>query len=195
MMPPNTGPNRAKRGNERMAYRVLTGLLASLCLVACAAAPVALPKKGDLTDALVHLNGAGPPPGPEGACWASDITPAVIETVTEQVLAAPELRDATGSVTSPASYSTVSHLRMLNDREEVWFLIPCPDAVTPDFIATLQRALKARGLYLELLTGVMDAATHEAVRRYQASRGFDSPVLTLAATRELGIVAADINAL
>ena len=65
----------------------------------------------------------------------------------------------------------------------------CPADVTADFVATLQRALKARGLYLLPLTGVLDAATLEAVRRYQASRGFDSPILTLAATRELGIVA------
>ena len=195
MMSPNTGRNRAKRGNRRMAHRLLTGLAASFCLAACAAAPVIPPHKGDLSDALIHLTRPGPPPGPEGACWASDITPAVIETVTEQVLTTPEVRDAAGNVTSPASYSTVSHLRMLQDREEVWFLIPCPEATTTDFIATLQRALKARGLYLEPLTGVMDAATKAAVRRYQASRGFDSPVLTLAATRELGIVATDVSAL
>ena len=195
MLPFNTGLNRAKRGNEGMAYRVLTGLVATFCLAACSGVAVVPPHKGDLSDALVHLNHPGPPPGPEGACWASDITPAVIETVTEQVLAAPEVLDAAGNVTSPASYSTVSRLRMLHDREEVWFLIPCPEARTTEFIATLQRALKARGLYLEPLTGVMDAATKAAVRRYQASRGFDSPVLTLAATRELGIVATDVSAL
>lgn len=173
-----------------MASSKLTGLLASLCLAACGnPIPVEAPQTGDLSTELIHLDHPGPPPGPEGTCWASAITPAVFETTTEQTLATPEVRDAAGTVTTPASYRTVAKLKMLRDRNEVWFKTPCAADMTPDFIATLQRALKARGLYLLPLTGVMDAATSEAVRRYQASRSFDSPVLTLAATRELGIVA------
>ena len=177
-----------------MANRFLTGLVATLSLAACSGIAVAPPKKGDLSDELVHLTQPGPPSGPEGACWASDVTPAVIETVTEQVLVSPEVRDDAGTVIKPATYQTSSRLRMLHDRAEVWFRSLCPEAVTVDFIATLQRALKARGLYLAPLTGVMDDVTREAVRRYQASRGFDSPVLTLAAARELGIVATETGA-
>jgi peptidoglycan hydrolase-like protein with peptidoglycan-binding domain len=37
------------------------------------------------------------------------------------------------------------------------------------------------------VTGEMDPATAEAVRRYQADHGLDSPMLSLAATRQLGI--------
>ncbi len=177
-----------------MASFKLTGLLASLCLTACGnPIPVEAPQTGDLSAELVHLNHPGPPPGPAGICWASDITPAVFETTTEQTLATPEVRDAAGTVTIPASYRTVSKLKMLRDRNEVWFKTPCAADLTPDFAATLQRALKARGLYTLPLSGVMDAATSEAVRRYQASRGFDSPVLTLAATRELGIIATALS--
>jgi uncharacterized protein (DUF2126 family) len=54
----------------------------------------------------------------------------------------------------------------------------------------LQRALKARGLFPGAVTGVEDAATREATRRFQAARGLDSGTLSLAAARELGIVAA-----
>jgi len=63
--------------------------------------------------------------------------------------------------------------------------------MTPEFTATLQRALKARGFYLLPLTGVMDGPTRDAIRRYQHSRGLDSDHLSLAAARELGIVAVD----
>jgi hypothetical protein len=177
-----------------MALSKLTGLLVGLGLSACGnPIPVAAPQTSDLTAELIHLDHAGPPPGPEGTCWADAITPAAFETTTEQTLASAEVLDAAGNVIAPASYRTVSKVILLHDREEVWFKTPCPEALTEDFVATLQRALKARGLYRLPLTGVMDAATSEAVRRYQASRGFDSPVLTLAATRELGIVATALS--
>ncbi len=177
-----------------MAISKLTGLLTGLSLAACGnPTVVAAPQTGDLSAALIHLNQPGPPPGPDGTCWGSTITPAVFQTTTEQTLATAEVRDTTGTVTTPASYRTVSKLKMLRDRDEVWFKTPCAADMIPDFVATLQRALKARGLYLLPLTGVMDPATAEAVRRYQASRGFDSPVLTLAATRELGIVVTALS--
>ncbi len=173
-----------------MSPRHLTGPAACLWLIACAA-PIAVqaPTPGDFSADLIHLNQPGPPPGPPGTCWASDITPAVFETITEQTQITPEVRDATGTVTAPASYRSVSRLKMLRDHAEVWFKAPCPAAITPDFIATLQRALKARGFYLLPLTGALDEATLEAIRRYQAAHGLDSPVLSLAATRDLGIVA------
>ena len=191
MDPDETGRNKAR---ANMALSKLTGLLASLCLTACGnPIPVEAPQTGDLSCELIHLNRPGPPASPDGACWASTTTPAVFETTTEQSLATPEVQDAVGNVVTPASYRTVSKLVMLHDREDVWFKTPCDAEMTADFIATLQRALKARGLYLLSLTGVMDEATSEAVRRYQASRGFDSPVLTLAATRELGIVATALS--
>ena len=37
------------------------------------------------------------------------------------------------------------------------------------------------------------APTTEAIRRFQAERGLDSPVLSLAATRELGITATALE--
>jgi peptidoglycan hydrolase-like protein with peptidoglycan-binding domain len=77
----------------------------------------------------------------------------------------------------------------VQDRAQVWFPAPCAADMTLDLIATLQRALKARGFYLLPLTGVYDAPTMAAVRRYQAGRGLDSPKLSLGAARELGIVA------
>jgi hypothetical protein len=119
----------------------------------------------------------------------------VIETVTETVLSKPELRDATGKVIRPASYDSFAHQRMLHDRETVWLQTTCPADLTPDTIATLQRALKARGYFTAPLTGVMDAPTLVAVRRYQADHGLDTPVLTLQAARTLGLVPVDRSTL
>lgn len=166
-----------------------------LLLVACAPVPVEAPATTNLAGLIQHKTGDAPPAGPEGVCWASDTTPAVIETTTEQVLIAPELRDEAGNVIRPASYRSETQQRMLHEREEVWFQSPCPEEMTVDFIATLQRALKARGLYLLPLTGEMDAPTREAIRRFQAERGLDSPVLSLAAAQELGIVATALDQL
>jgi peptidoglycan hydrolase-like protein with peptidoglycan-binding domain len=43
------------------------------------------------------------------------------------------------------------------------------------------------------ITGEMNPETAEAVRRFQAERGLDSPVLSLAAARELGLAATSLE--
>ena len=137
----------------------------------------------------------GPPVQPDGACWGQDTLPAVIETVTETVLDRPELRDAAGTITRPASYSSVAKQHMLRDRATAYIRTPCYDQLTPDTIATLQRALKARGYYMAPLTGELDPATLLAIRHYQAEHGLDTPVLSLKAAETLGLVAVDHSAL
>ncbi|HBD90436.1 MAG: peptidoglycan-binding protein [Rhodobacteraceae bacterium GWE1_64_9] len=136
---------------------------------------------------------APPPAGGPGECWATDVTPAVIETVSEQVVVTPERRDATGRVISPASYRSDTHQRIVRDRTAVHFRTPCPAEMTLEFVATLQRALKARGYYLAPVSGVLDAPTRDAIRRFQEPLGLDSPVLSLAAARALGLVTTDLK--
>lgn len=186
------GPGQAK-AKDRMTRHLVAGLL-GLLLVSCgpAGSPKA-PARADLAREIVVLNRAGPPKGPTGACWASEVTPTIIETVTEQVVASPEKRDKDGTVTSQATYRTVTQQRIVQDHQEIWFRAPCPDDFTAAFVASLQRALKARGLYLEPVTGTMNPATTEAVRRYQADRGLDSKQLSLAAAREFGLIATDFS--
>ena len=169
---------------------------AALALGACQPAYVPeAPSRSDLSAELVRLDKPGPPQGPEGACWQSDVTPLVIETVSEQVMVADEKIGPDGMVTQPASFRTETHQRIVQEREEIWFRSPCPAEMTVDFIATLQRALKARGLYLLPLSGEMDAPTRDAIHRFQTERGLDSPHLSLAAAQELGIVATALEAL
>lgn len=172
-------------------------LCLSVALVAgCQAGGVPkAPGQVDLAAEVVRLDRPGPPTRPEGACWEKDVTPAVIETVTEQVLVTEEERDAAGQVVKPATYRTDTRARMVRDREEVWFRAPCPADYTLDFVASLQRALKARGYYLLPLTGALDTPTRDAVRRFQADRGLDSPLLSLAAARDLGLLPTALDEL
>jgi hypothetical protein len=170
-------------------------LLVAAVLSACTGPAVDKPARADLSGELVHLKGDGPPKGPEGACWDKDTTPAVIETVTEQVLVSPEARDAAGQITAPATFRSKTAQHMVQDRQEVWFRAPCPAQMDVAFLASLQRALKARGLYDAPISGLYDDATAEAVRRFQAERGLDSPRLSLAAAKELGLIAVDIDRL
>lgn len=130
------------------------------------------------------------PPGPgDTGCFAEQTRPAVVETVTEQVLVSPEVRDpATGTVTRPATYRTTSHARIVEGRAKMWFPAPCDAVMTPDFVASLQRALQVRGIYSGPVTGALDPATHAAIRAYQRPRGLFSATLSTRAAQELGLV-------
>ena len=163
----------------------------ALCLAIAACDPAPPPSAAaDLSAALLPRTGPNPPATPADACWADAVTPAVIETVTEQVLATPERRGPDGRVTVPATFRTVTRQSILSDRREIWFQTPCPAAMDVDFIATLQRALKARGLYPEPLTATLDGPTRQAIRAWQRPRGLNSDVLALASARALGLIAA-----
>ncbi|WP_372605205.1 peptidoglycan-binding protein [Actibacterium sp.] len=132
---------------------------------------------------------AGPPGAPDGTCWAKIESPAVIETVTEHIMLQPAEITADGQVLTPALYKTETQQRIVKEREITWFETPCNAALEPEFVASLQRALAARGYYKGAATGVLDNATRRAVRKYQAEQGLDSPVLSLAAAQQLGLVA------
>ena len=169
--------------------------LIGLVAAGCRPGVPEVPQRADLSSEIVRLDRPGPPERPEGACWEADVTPAVIETVTEQVVVTPETRGADGTLLTAATYRTDTRTRILRDREEVWFRAPCPADYTVEFVTTLQRALKARGFYLLPLTGEMDAGTRDAVRRFQTERGLDSARLSLAAARELGLVVVSLDEL
>lgn len=167
-------------------------LLVLLTLMACGGPPVpAAPETGDLSREI-HI-GRAAPKTPTDACWAQDVAPLVIETVTEQVQVAPEERAPDGTVIHPAAFRSETRQKIVQERSQIWFQAPCPEEFTVAFVASLQRALKARALYVAPVTGVMDGATEAAVRKFQAERGLDSPKLSLAAARQLGLVAGDFD--
>jgi len=186
------GRHRANRMARRPPGIASVCLVAGFLLVACQTAAVEPPSRAQLADELVRQS---PPDGGDGICWATEVTPAIIETVTEQALATREVRDTAGQITTPASFHSTTRQRIVQDREEVWFRAPCPDEMTVEVVSTLQRALKARGLYRRALTGTFDQPTAEAVRRFQVERGLDSPQLSLAAAQELGIISTALDAI
>jgi hypothetical protein len=161
-------------------------------LAACQ--PGALPEVGRMLDAEpVRSHEEGPPGAAPGTCWGHDVTPAVVETVTEQVIIQPPEIDASGVTRGSPVYRTVTRQRIVREREEIWFQTPCEHEMTPEVIATLQRALAARGHYRGPVTGHMDMATRSAVRAFQRPQGLDSSLLSLTAARQLGLVIYDFS--
>ncbi|MEE4247267.1 MAG: peptidoglycan-binding protein, partial [Kangiellaceae bacterium] len=133
-----------------------------------------------------------PPGAPENTCWDRDDSPAVIETVTEQVELERSQTDADGQVTKPAIYQTETNHKIIKPREEAWFQTPCPEQMTPEFIASLQRALKARGHYRGEDHGRLDRWTRAGIRAYQKPQGLDSATLSLAAAQQMGLAVVDL---
>lgn len=169
-------------------FRFLTGALVCASLTACVIDPpelVATLREPE----VAYLTQTAPPGAAPGTCWGKHVTPALIETVTEQVLIQPAEVLSDGTVRNPAIYRTETRQQILRERRETWFETPCADAITPEFIASLQRALAVRGLLGSRPSGVMDGRTRAAVRQYQKQQGLDSGILSLASARQLGLVA------
>ncbi len=130
-----------------------------------------------------------PPNAEPGVCYGREVAPAVIETVTEQVIVKAATYDANGGLVSPAAYRTETVQKILRKREDIWFKTPCRNERVGDFHASLQRALKVRGYYSGQITGQMDMRTKRAVRKFQAPLGLDSATLSVASARRLGLMA------
>ena len=134
-------------------------------------------------------NGLAPAGASAGTCWGKIPTPAVIETVSEQVLVSPGKTNPDGTIATLPVYRTEQRQQIVTPRTDRWFEIPCPPDFTVEFVSTLQRALQARGLYDGAINGNLDAATRRAVLAVQTQAGLPSDVLSIATARELGIVA------
>ena len=168
------------------------GLLAGACLLLAACDTNSghgdsMASRNETT--LITVPGEGPPDARPGACYGKDVTPAVIEVVTEQELIEPAKIGADGGIIKPAVYESASHQAIVEPRKEFFFEVPCADTLTPDFIASLQRALKARRLYRGNLSGIMDERTRRAIRKFQLPGGLNSDILTMDTALKLGLIA------
>lgn len=162
--------------------------VAAMSLLSACVTALPVPHLGE-NDDVAQLVSEAPPGAAPGSCWGKRIQPGVYETVTEQIMLQPAEVLADGTVRSPAIYKTETRQAVVRQRRETWFEALCPQQLTPEFVATLQRALAARDLYRGTITGEMDRRTRAAVRRYQSPEGLDSGILTLAAARRLGLIA------
>lgn len=153
----------------------------ALCVSACGAPTVSNTPSAIVT---VEQGTVGPENAKPGACYRKSTTPALIETISEQVL----LPTASGEQPIPAIYQTQTRQIIVRERQETWVEVICKSTETPQFVATLQRALKARGHYRGPVSGEMDGRTKNAVLDYQTTRGLPSNLLSVGSARELGLV-------
>ena len=171
----------------------LRPLPAALALIALTACSDQRPDLGALGEPqlVAQLSQVAPPGARPGSCWGKDATPAVIETVTHRAMLQPAEVLSDGTIVRPPIYKTETRQDIVRPRRETWFETPCKATMTPEFIASVQRALAVRGHFHGTANGEMDARTRAAVRRYQAPQGLDSGILSLAAARALGLVAME----
>ncbi len=143
--------------------------------------------------ALLVLD-ADAPAGAAESCWSVLRLPAEYETVTEQRLVVPERRDGSGRLLRPAEYHTLRTTRQVRPAQEIPFRVVCPAQLTTDLVASLQRALAARGYFAGAATGRLDEATRAAIRAFQDERGVPSDKLALATAQLLGLLPYDTSA-
>ena len=172
------------RANSGMTRSYVFCAIIALGVSGCGA--VSTPRSQVLSDLGAQVVRGERPTGPTDTCWASDTTPAIIETVTVQIA-----EDATAD--RDAGYRIETQQNIVKPREDIWFRTPCPNALTPEVISTLQRALAARGLFSGEPSGNINQVTRTAIRGYQRPRGLNSDRLSLAAAQELGVVASDFG--
>lgn len=163
-----------------------SGFAALVAVLALGGCQATLPEMAEPVH--VSTRDEAPPGAAPGTCWGQDETPAVVETVTEQIVLQPAEILADGAVQRPAVYKTETHQQIVKPREATWFETPCEAELTPEFTASLQRALAARGHYRGPITGRMDARTRTAIRAFQRPQGLDSGMISLAAARQMGLV-------
>lgn len=163
---------------------LIPAVAAALALGACAENAVVTSSNIDPISLATAPPGAAP-----GTCWGKTVTPAVVETVSRKVLLQPAQISSDGRVQAPPIYKTEAQQLVTTPRRESWYEVPCDDTLTPEFIASLQRALAARGYYRGPVTATLDRATSAAIRRYQQAEGLGDARLTMATARTLGLVA------
>ena len=124
-----------------------------------------------------------------GRCFARDAAPTEVRIVEETVIVVPEKRDNLGRITQPAVVRSQDGPQTFRIGDGKRFETLCPQEYTAQFVASLQRAMKARGAYDGPITSAYDAATSQAVRAFQLSSGIDSPLLRRRTALELGLTA------
>ncbi|WP_299211863.1 peptidoglycan-binding domain-containing protein [uncultured Tateyamaria sp.] len=168
-----------------MTFRPLFPVLAAACIVAACAEDGAVTSTANVDPISLAT---APPGAAPGTCWDKTVSPAVVETVTRKIQLQPAQISSDGRVQSPPIYKTETSQQVVQPRRETWYEILCDADVTPDFVASVQRALEARGFYSGQITGEMDARTRAAIGKYQAAEGLDSKTLSIGAARKLGLI-------
>ena len=100
----------------------------------------------------------------------------------------PPVLGADGTIIEPALFQIETRQEILRERQESRFETVCPALMTRELIASLQRALKARGHFFGPVSGTMSDATKRAVESFQTTLGLPTPVLAAETARRLGLI-------
>ena len=176
---------------KRVTYACRVPLWLAFFATLSACDPVALGQNTAPEPGVVEATRNGPPGAAPGTGGGRTVSPAFIEPVTEQVQVKPAKINPDGTIATLPVYKTEAVQKIVAQRVDNWFETPCPETLTAEFNASLQRALAVRGYYIGQINGVMDAETRAAVQAFQRSDGPDSGVLSLAAARKLGLIAVE----
>lgn len=176
---------------QQVIHACRVPLWLAFCATLSACDPAALGQDMPPEPGVVEATRNGPDGATPGTCWGRTVSPAVIETVTDQVQVAPAKMNPDGTIATLPEYKTEARQQIVTQRVDNWFETPCSEALTAEFNASLQRALAVRGFYLGTISGEMDAATRAAIQAFQRNDGLDSGVLSLATARKLGLIAVE----
>ena len=124
----------------------------------------------------------------DGTCFAQAAPQQATRVVTRQVEVIPAVTGPDGTITTPPVFRNETGPISEQVAPGARFAVLCPDELTPERIATLQRALKARLAYDGAITGVYDSETSRAVQAFQAPLGIDSAELARNLAQRLGLV-------
>jgi hypothetical protein len=127
----------------------------------------------------------------DGVCFAQTAPQLSTRIVTRQVEVVPAVTAADGTVQTPPVFRNQTGPVTEEVAPGTRFATLCPDELTPERVATLQRALKARLAFNAPITGVYDAATSTAVQAFQVPLGIDSPELARSLAQRLGLIPFD----
>jgi hypothetical protein len=166
-------------------------LVACGALAACDTAAL-VPAQAPPEPGVAKPTRDGPEGAAEGTCWGKTISPAVIETVSQQIQVKPAKVNPDGTIGTLPVYRTEARQKIVTPRRDNWFETPCPEVLTTEFVSTLQRALQVRDLYNGKITGDINRRTRNAVLSFQQTLGGPaSEVLSLKAARALGLVSVE----
>lgn len=126
----------------------------------------------------------------DGRCFGVVRGEDTFETKVEQIMVVPEERAADGSLINPAVFRNETRTFRAASTDISRFETICPPVYTRNFVLSLQRALRARGAFDGTINGQLDSATSSAIQTFQAD-SVNSPLLTIATARALGLVVAD----
>jgi hypothetical protein len=121
-----------------------------------------------------------------GALAFSGCTPEPVSPVQDSAEVAPSLSAPPGAIGDRCWDKTETPAA--SPPQVRWVELVCPEDQTPEFVATLQRALAARGDYAGEITGKIGPQTEAAIARYQARSGTGGTALSTESAARLGLI-------